>query len=170
MKVTKSSGPAISLEGGAVLRGKRMADYFRKAAHLYLYCVTIGGRVEEEASRRMKNGDSLGGYLLDRAGSFAVESLAASVEGGLRKKQIAKKINVSARLSPGYCDLPMEAQRTLSRLVPFSAAGVRLNRALMMIPRKSISAIVGIGPGGAFGKAKSQCGMCDRGDCDYRRV
>jgi hypothetical protein len=163
------SAGSVTLEGGVSFRGRRAAGYLKNATGLYLYCVTIGGRLESEASRRMKKGDALGGYLLDRAGSFAVESLASGAEKALRARYRLRGLSVSMRISPGYCDMPIEAQRALSRAVPFSAAGVKLNRSMMMVPRKSISGIIGVGPKGAFGGAVSQCRVCDRGNCTYRR-
>ena len=132
--------------------------------------MTIGKVLEDKASLLMREGDHLGGYLLDRIGSLAVESLARSFEEYLRKNYEVKNMSVSMRISPGYCDWPIEEQFNLAKALDFSKAGVRLTRNCMMVPRKSITAIVGIGPKRLFSKTKSQCEACDKKDCDYRRV
>ena len=126
--------------------------------------------MEDEASRLMKENDQLSGYLLDRIGSFAVENLAENFENSLRKKYSSKMKSVSNRFSPGYCDWPTSAQLKLSKLVGFGRAGVKLTKSSMMVPKKSISSIVGIGPESLFSKRKSQCSVCDLKDCNYRRV
>jgi len=54
--------------------------------------------------------------------------------------------------------------------ISLSKIGITLNKNCMMIPKKSITAIVGLGPKGLFKKSRSQCGICDKKDCSYRRA
>lgn len=150
--------------------GKLVSSYIKGTSDIYVFLVTIGPAVEEEASRLMKTGESLSGYLLDGVGSLAVESLAENLEDRLRKEYKIKGKSVSMRLSPGYCDWPVEEQTKLDAILDFSKIGVRLTENCMMIPRKSISGLLGIGPAGLFSKAKSQCNICNMKGCDYRRV
>jgi cobalamin-dependent methionine synthase I len=132
--------------------------------------VTIGDGMEKEASAFMAKKEPLYGYLLDRIGSLAVESLAEIFEEKLRGRQHASKRSCSMRLSPGYCDWPIEEQVIMAKALDFPKAGIRLTKKCMMIPRKSISAMVAMGPKGLFEKGRPQCLACDREDCDYRRV
>jgi len=150
--------------------GKKIRSYIKNAEKICAFVVTIGSKLENEASRLMKENDQLSGYLLDRIGSFAVENLAEDFEDKLRKKYAAKKKSVSGRFSPGYCDWPTSAQSKLSKLIGFGKAGIKLTKSCMMVPKKSISSIVAIGPGSLFSKRKSQCSICDMNDCNYRRV
>jgi len=165
-----SSGTgSIKLAGGTEFSGKTISSYIKPAHDIYIFLVTIGPAVENEASRLMKTGENLSGYLLDRTGSFAVESLADKLESHLREEYKSKGKSVSMRLSPGYCDWPIEEQAKLDTMLDFSRIGVHLTESCMMIPRKSISGLLGIGPAGLFSKAKSQCEICDMKDCGYRR-
>jgi len=150
--------------------GKKITTYIKTAEKICAFVVTIGNKLEDEASRLMKENDQLSGYLLDRIGSFAVENLAENFERSLREKYAAKKKSVSNRYSPGYCDWPTSAQVKLSKFIGFGKAGVKLTKSCMMVPKKSISAVVGIGSRGLFSKRKSQCSVCDMKDCNYRRV
>lgn len=168
-KVLKLGGGSVRLEGGPELSGNALSSYIKDAGQACLFLATIGAGVENAATGWMKNGDHLRGYLIDSIGSFAVESLAENFEQGLRSSCAAKKMSVSMRLSPGYCDWPIEEQAKLSRAIGFSGAGVRLTESFMMVPRKSISGLVGIGPKGLFSKTRSQCTICDRNECGYRR-
>ncbi|MDD5137031.1 MAG: vitamin B12 dependent-methionine synthase activation domain-containing protein, partial [Candidatus Omnitrophica bacterium] len=108
-------------------------------------------------------------YLLDRVGSFAVESMAKNIEETLRKKLARKNLSVSMRFSPGYCDWPIEEQFKLAKIIDFDKAGVSLTESCVMIPRKSITAIVGVGPKDLFKEVRSPCAACNMKVCDYRR-
>lgn len=168
-KVLKSGGGSVRLEGGTELSGKALSSYIKDSRQACLFLATIGGGLENAATGWMKKGDHLRGYLLDSIGSFAVESLAENFERLLRSSCAAKNMSVSMRLSPGYCDWPIEEQAKLSRVIGFSDAGVRLTESFMMVPRKSVSGLVGIGPKGLFSGTKSQCVICDKNECGYRR-
>jgi len=166
--LTMKSGSIIA-RGGIIFSIGKISSYIRGAASICLYLVTVGEKIEKSATCLMDGGDALGGYLLDRIGSLAVESLAETLEEKIRKDYASKGMSVSTRFSPGYCDWPVEDQAVFARALDFSKAGVSLTSEYMMAPRKSITAMVGIGPGGVFSKRKSPCLLCGQRDCDYRR-
>ena len=169
-RITAFDGDSVRMEGPISFSGKRLISYIKGAAHLHLFLVTVGGEIETEASNWMSKGEALYGYLLDRIGSLAVESLAEATEEELRKAYLSKNETVSMRLSPGYCDWPIEEQFVMAKALDFSKIGVALTEKCMMVPRKSISAMVGVGPKDLFSKMASQCVACDRVECDYRRL
>lgn len=166
LNITPSS---IEIEGQVIFSGERLSSYMNGAKAVYIFLVTLGPRLEDEASAAMKKGDELGGYLLDRIGSMAVESLAESMERTVREFYASQDAGVSMRFSPGYCDWPIEEQVILNKVLDFSRAGVILTENCMMVPKKSISSMIGIGPKSIFVKNKSQCGICDKKECSYRR-
>jgi hypothetical protein len=45
--------------------------------------------------------------------------------------------------------------------------GITLTQSLLMIPQKSVSAMVGIGAGGCESKWHD-CTLCDKSDCPFR--
>ncbi len=160
----------VEIEGSVRFSGRRLASYLKDSSDVCLFLVTIGNLLEDKASAYMARGEPLYGYLLDKIGALAAESVAESVEENLRKIYLGKGKSVSMRLSPGYCDWPIEEQFILAKALDFSKAGVSLTKQCMMVPRKSISAMVGIGPKGLFSKRESQCEICDKKECDYRRA
>lgn len=168
-RIVSTGENSVEIEGGAALSSAFLASYLKGARELRIFAVTIGPAVEDEASRLMADGETLDGYLLDRIGSLAVESLAESFERLMRAGCRRRRLSVSRRLSPGYCDWPIEEQFALDKLMDFSKAGIRLTKSCMMVPKKSISAVVGIGPAGLFTDLKNQCAICDRPGCSYRR-
>lgn len=168
----------ISGTGGGKIRigrhisfsGKKLSSYIKGSRQICLFLATIGSGLEKAASGYMEKGEYARGYILDRIGSFAVESLAESLEHKLRRKAASSGLSISTRLSPGYCDWPVEEQRKLAKLVDFKRAGIKLTQSCMMAPKKSISAILGIGPKGLFSSGRTQCAICKDKNCDYRRA
>ena len=169
-KIVTNFGPTvIGLEGGLTLDSKELSSYIKGSSHIYAFLATIGKDIEEAATSYMNAGDHLLGYLMDRVGSFAVESMAKNMEDALRNDLARENLSVSMRFSPGYCDWPIEEQFKLAKIIDFGKAGVRLTESCVMIPRKSITAIVGIGPNKLFSEVKSPCAVCNMKVCDYRR-
>jgi len=163
------SGSGAAVEGGFKISGKRLSTYLSGADEAVFFLVTVGSSLEEAASRWMKDSEPLYGYLLDRIGSLAAESLAAAAEDEIRRSEEKKGRSVSMRFSPGYCDWPVEEQRTLDEILDFSRIGVRLTEACMMVPKKSVSGLVAVGPKGIFSGSRSQCDSCGVKDCTYKR-
>lgn len=168
-KVTSFKDDSIEIEGGIKFYTKKTTAYLKGASHLILFLVTIGPGIENEASTLTAGKDPLKGYLLDRIGSFAVESLADRLEKRLRKDYSLNKKSISSRFSPGYCDWPIEDQFKMAEVIDFSKAGVILTEGCMMVPKKSISAIVAIADEGIFKELVSSCDICEIKDCSYRR-
>jgi len=167
--ITAVTAGSVELEGGITLSSSELSSHIKGADHIYAYLVTVGKDIEDAASSQMNSGDHLLGYLLDRIGSFAAESMAKNAEDALRRKLVSEDSSVSMRFSPGYCDWPLEEQSKLARIIDFRKAGVTLTGSSMMVPKKSISAVVGIGPKGLFANVKSPCALCNMKVCNYRR-
>ncbi len=167
-KITALMPSSVNLEGIS-LSSRELSSHIKGATHACIYLVTIGQDLEDAASNYMKMGDHLFGYLLYRVGSFAVESMAQNAENALRDSFKGKRMSVSMRFSPGYCDWPIEEQFKLQRILDFSKIGVTLTDNCMMIPKKSISALVGVGNENLFSKIISPCSVCNMKVCDYRR-
>lgn len=168
-KISRLDTGSIELEDGTIFSTQKIPAYITGATGLVLFLVTIGDRVEKEAGSLISGDDPVKGYLLDRIGSFAVESIADKLEHRLRKDYSLIKKSVSSRFSPGYCDWPVEEQFKMAKSLDFSKAGVTLTDGCMMVPKKSISAIAAVADEGVFKDFISSCNICEQEDCSYRR-
>lgn len=98
--------------------------------------------------------------VLQAAGTAAIEGLCDTFCEELGETR--------PRFSPGYGDLPLEAQTDIFKVLDLSKnIGVTLSSSLLMIPTKSVTAIVGLGCGSE--KTKSGCSACDKINCAYRK-
>ena len=77
------------------------------------------------------------------------------------------------RFSPGYGDWPIDQQPELIRLAKAGEIGVSLSSSMMLIPRKSITAIIGLYKEGTRKEqtvhAKG-CAACSKLDCPSRVI
>jgi hypothetical protein len=77
---------------------------------------------------------------------------------------------VTNRVSPGYAGWDTAEQRRLFALCSGAPIGVTLNEACFMLPAKTITFLVGVGPEARVDHYFTQCRRCWMRDCAYRRV
>ena len=77
-------------------------------------------------------------------GAAAIEEWTDEAERDIRR-ELKEGETLVSRYSPGYGDWPLEAQRRLFELLDAPRkAGVSLTDSLLMVPSKSVSAIIGV--------------------------
>ncbi len=114
----------------------------------------------------MNDGDMLKGYIIDIAASELVEKTTDLLESELLKIVSRKNFGVTNRYSPGYCGWNVNDQHKLFSFLPDNFCGVSLTDSALMLPIKSISAVIGIGANSE--KEDYQCSLCDTDFC-YKR-
>lgn len=104
--------------------------------------------------------------VIDAIGSAAIESFCDLL---CEKLSSDCKLNLRPRFSPGYGDLDIKTQdEVLSICDATRKIGVTLNSRYMMIPTKSVSAIVGVSEDENKCLNKSSCITCESQNCPYR--
>ena len=84
--------------------------------------------------------NSIMSYFIDAVASACIESYMDYVS-----KMICDGLNVTKRFSPGYGDFPIEFQQyLLKRISAKEKLGIILSDDYLMIPTKSITAVIGI--------------------------
>jgi hypothetical protein len=144
----------ILLDGGAVLTGPLVTQQLGGAQRLVAAVCTIGSELEDTVNHLLGD-DPLYALALDGLGNAAVESLAQQVCRRTGEQVQAEGLQASSPLSPGSPDWPVEVgQPQIFFLLDPAKAGIVLSSGGMMIPKKSLSFVVGVGP------EMSQVNMC----------
>jgi hypothetical protein len=128
---------------------------------------TVGGALEELATRRNAAAALLDALLLDAIGSAAAEATADALNARLCRWADRLGLHAAARRSPGYGDWETAGQEHLLALLPAAALGVSLTEGMMMRPRKSVSFAVNFveePPGARI----APCGRCGLPRCRHR--
>jgi hypothetical protein len=158
----------ILLEGNVELTGSLVARHLSGAQRITVVVCTIGPELENLASSWMQ-GNPLLALALDGLGNAAVEKVAQQVCARLAEQAQAKGLQASTPLSPGEPDWPVEVgQPQIFALLDPSQAGVTLTSGGMMIPQKSISFVLGVGPEMAQTDACDVCSLKET--CRYRHA
>ena len=101
-------------------------------------------------------------------GAERIESLCDMFCGELGETYAADGLFLRPRFSPGYGDLPLEAQELVFKALDcHRKIGLALNDSLLMSPSKSVTAIVGLGA--TNGAKAGGCASCDKSDCAFRK-
>ena len=110
---------------------------------VYLACGTLGPDFDA-FQRRVSVVSGADALIAQALGAALIEKLMDSIEDEIRVELAAEETLVP-RYSPGYGDFPLSAQKNLlSLLDAFHRVGVALTDSLLMVPSKSVSAVIGV--------------------------
>ena len=123
--------------------GGTLARHLEGCRAAYLACGTIGAGFDA-FQRRASVTSGVDALIVQAIGAALVEKLMDGVEDAIRQ-ELADGEELVARYSPGYGTFPLEAQRTLLALLDAPRrVGVSLTDTLLMVPSKSVSAVIGV--------------------------
>jgi len=162
-------GSRVIIEGSIVFESQVIASLLEQCEKAAVFLVTIGEHLEEMAYRLAEDGLIVQATVLDAIGSVAAEKVADFVQDRVREIANDQGLVISQRFSPGYCDWDIGQQRTVFWAVSGDSVGIRLTEGCLMIPRKSISGVIGIGPRDGNVENYNPCKTCDKHDCQGRR-
>jgi len=157
----------ILLKGGQYLESKLLVQHLAAAKTLCIVLCTIGEALEERVSRIWES-NMVYALALDGVGSAAVEALANAACQYFEKQAADKWLQASIPFSPGMVDWSVaEGQPQLFRLLGEAGSVVRLTSSYIMVPRKSLTMIMGIGAEmKSAGRACDYCAL--RETCRYQ--
>ena len=165
--VTGMNRSQVLLEGG-VVAGTLLPTTFPEAKELAVAVCTIGPRLEKQITEYSKQGEPLRGVLLDGIGSAAVDALTEEACNFMATEALSRGYQAGSPINPGMPGLPITEQWPLLEMVPAREIGVSLTSSGVMVPRKSISMVIGIGPKMVTWTRAEVCARCSfSGTCPY---
>lgn len=160
---TAAAAPPFLIEGNIIRK------HLSGAERVVFLAATIGEAVEEAVTRHFDEGRYAHSVLLDAAATAAVEQVCDALEAMLRPQFAKEGFAMRWRFSPGYGDWDIHAQPELLRLTQAESIGVSLTESLMLRPRKSVTAVIGLARGEGGKDAPKGCAACPRLDCPARK-
>ena len=119
---------------------KKLSAHLRDCSRILLFAATIGPGADM-LIRRYSVKSSLKPAVLQATGAAAIESYADEITEHIREEYG----NIKMRFSPGYGDFSLEHQKDFFNVLQLEKnLGISLNKALLMTPSKSITAVIGI--------------------------
>lgn len=154
------------------LQGESIAKHLKGCSKVIFLAVTVGDTVEEAVTKHFSEGKYAFSTLLDAAATTAVEQIADSMEKYLQMQMARQGLEMKWRFSPGYGDWDIHQQTGVLALSNGADIGVSLTESMMLTPRKSITAVIGLyyKEQECRGKDKKHdCSCCSKSECQFRQ-
>lgn len=158
----------IKLEGaGLLMLGNDIKNHLAGCEECFVICATAGAGADGFI-RSMQAQSPIKALAADACATVAIECYCDRIEAFLRRQVQSEGKFLTWRYSPGYGDFPFTQQpEILSLLQAEKYTGVTANRACMMIPSKSVTAVMGIAKHKPENKSRS-CANCPNvNSCDF---
>jgi len=167
--IVSVQGQHVTIGDSITFESEVIARLLERCEKIAVFALTIGNHLEEMVAYLAENGLVLQATVLDAIGSGAASKLADYVGDRIRRIANAEGLTTSRRFSPGYCDWEVSQQKMVFLALNGDSAGIRLTESLLMIPRKSVSGIIGIGLANNNIESYNPCHTCKEKDCPGRR-
>ncbi|MBQ9268887.1 MAG: vitamin B12 dependent methionine synthase, activation domain protein [Oscillospiraceae bacterium] len=159
--------PDGSLEGTAFRpEGNDVKELLRQCHHVILFGATLGAEVET-LLRRAQVQNMADAVMLDCCASAAIENVCDNLCADLQEELEGY---LTDRFSPGYGDLPFAQQPEFCRVLDLHRRiGVSLSPGGLMIPQKSVTALMGRSDRPQTRRFRG-CAVCSRFEtCELRK-
>jgi hypothetical protein len=157
----------LILDSQVRLKGRLLTQHLAGARKVIVMVCTIGPQLEEITVEMMAS-EPVQALAMEGVGTAAVEMLATLAANRWERDSRMAGLSASIPLSPGMVDWPAEAgQSQIFSLLRTGSIGVRLTESGMMVPRMSISQLIGFGENMALqGRSCDYCNL--RETCRYQ--
>jgi len=181
--VIKISTPVITFkvmdivrDGGFALKdtnfvplGENIREMLADCDRCIIMAATLGMGIEKEL-RSLQITNMYSAVIMDCCASAAIENVCDNFQTMLEHTYMQQGLFITDRFSPGYGDMPFSQQKELCGLLQTEKTiGVSLSSSGIMIPRKTVTAIMGISnsiPKKRF-KGCEYCSMFE--NCSFRK-
>ena len=168
-RVTRLEPRRIVLASGTTYTGS-VGTYLLHSEFIAGFVVTIGSAAERLSRTWLRAGRVMAGTIADAVASEAAEAAAQRLRAEVCSWAQARGMDVTPAYSPGYCGMDLRQQEVLFAELPARAINVRLTPSCLMLPLKSVSGLIGIGPPGRIRPDRHACSGCDQPNCPQRRA
>lgn len=160
----------INLSGcNLVLDGEDIKEHLKKAERCVLMAVTLGNEIDTRI-RYYERIDMTKALILDACATTAIEEICDNICEEIEDDLRIKHKVLTSRYSPGYGDLSIDIQKKfLSVLEAEKSIGLTVSDHDILMPRKSVTAIMGI-INRRYREKKSRCLDCKNYlNCVFRK-
>jgi hypothetical protein len=164
-------GPGwMDLCNGSRLRARLLSHHLRGASHLALGVCTVGAALESRVSEWFALGERLRGVVLDEIGTLLLYRLSDQLETLLQKEAEILRLEASGVLNPGEDSFGISEQAAVVQSAGGENIGVSVTSTGMLIPRKSLSLVMGFGAQMRKWGRGERCDRCGaRNRCPHRQ-
>lgn len=160
----------VYLEGAnLILKSDDIYNLLLECDECILMSATLGLEIEREI-RKLTYTDLTQGIIIDACATTAIEEVCDIVQENIGKELLKENKHITYRYSPGYGDLPIEKNIDINNILNSQKEiGLTVTNIGIMIPRKSVVALIGISQK-VTSNTKKSCEYCsNRHNCAYKK-
>lgn len=136
--ITLNNAPHLHL-GFTTVTSKDLAKNLAGCTQVILFAATIGAGADRLLQKYSRFSPARA-VCLQAAAAAAIEGYCNALNAQLVRPYSAAR----PRFSPGYGDLPLQLQAEIQKALQFEKIGITLTGGGMMLPSKSVSALIGV--------------------------
>ena len=153
---------------GQRVNSENLKKNLKDCESAYIFAATAGIEIDRIINRYLTLSPSKA-VIAQGAGTAILETFCDFFCKKIATEEEKSNRYLRPRFSPGYGDFSLEYQKKiLDILSARKLAGITLTDSLLMVPVKSVTAIIGVSNKDT-GCALSGCEMCNKKDCIYKR-
>jgi hypothetical protein len=163
--IERVEGSRVHVAGSIVFEGETVSQLLENCDKVAVFVSTISDPLEEVVGELAEDNRQVQAAVLDAVGSAAADQVAGRVQERVKEIAGTQGLAISRRFSPGYCGWDIAQQKQVFEALDADAVGIELTDECLMIPRKSVSGIIGIGSSGEGIEDYNPCRTCDAREC-----
>ena len=150
------------------VRSRSLAKNLQGCSEVILFAATIGEGADLLA-RKYGRINVAKAVVMQAAAAAMIEAFCDEENEKLRTEAAEKDLYLRPRFSPGYGDFSLNHQRDFARVLEMQkTVGITLTESLLMLPSKSVTAVIGVSKQDAR-CVLSGCESCRNAGCAFRR-
>ena len=150
------------------VRSRSLAKNLQGCSEVILFAATIGEGADLLA-RKYGRINVAKAVVMQAAAAAMIEAFCDEENEKLRAEAAEKGLYLRPRFSPGYGDFSLNHQRDFARVLEMQkTVGITLTESLLMLPSKSVTAVIGVSRQDAR-CVLSGCESCRNAGCTFRR-
>jgi hypothetical protein len=156
------------------LPSTKVSEHLKNVLQVVVIAVTIGSKLEARVEECFSTDEYTLGLLLDAAGTTSVEIAADQACDFIKQQVSGQGYCTLSRFSPGYGQWDISVQPTILALAHGQEINITCTASCMLLPRKSITAIIGLTPNMSDTTIDTSsqckpCQQCQQIDCLARK-
>ena len=166
----RADGSEVLRIAGTEIRSRALARNLRGCSQVYLMAATLGMGPDRLITRASVSQMSRA-VILQAAAAAMIEAWCDEVNRMIIREASSQGLHCRPRFSPGYGDFSIDHQRDFAQILRLQKEiGLSLTQTLLMMPSKSVTAVIGLSD------EKSDCllqgcEMCGkRKECAFSRI
>lgn len=154
--------------GGLEITSRNLAVNLKGCERAVLLAATIG-RGADFMIKKYSVSNMAKAAVVQAAGAACIESYVDEIEDMIRLDAKKRGLYLRPRFSPGYGDFALDYQRDIFQILECSKRiGVTLTEGNLMMPSKSVTAVIGLTTKERESCQMEKCSRCAKTDCAFR--